>query len=505
MGILFGGNWISMKYFKHLLLGLFFLSFTQKTKANDEQLTCEPNRMGLIAQAAHQSLQNATNTPNAEIRAGQKKRKEITIFLYVQARNNLAPYSIQNLRAITNIGESPYVNLIIQWEQPRQKGVFRYVLEGHQLVEKFRNLDDNNIGNPLERVTKGFQWAIENYPSKQVFFWGWNHGLGGVEIPWGNPLRLVTYTQQHNLMQRVAIDGLTHISDNHHRGVMFDEEARVYMTTGELLQLGHNMRAILGRKLDMIGFDACYMSMLEIWYLLSDCAHVGVGSSDIELATGWNYLGIMQALQKSGLSAKDVGKVIVSSYRQFYKGKTPHFTQSAIKLKNTKRVKENLDIISQKLSACMNSFGNTFKHVLIKARKATLEFANPMFIDLRSFYHELCKQLNSTHLPEINQSNYQQSPALHHAPGLYVEENDSQEIKKLKHLLHDGIKLIEDSIISHTASKHLTRSSGFAIYFPCRDFYDSYTAGVFSHISEWPGFVKNFFKMVNEREYSHLM
>lgn len=464
-----------------------------------------------VAQACN--LQNST-APYADIDtrvmnaavSSQKtpvNRKPLTILLYIQARNNLAPFAIQNLRALTNIGASQNVNFIIQWEQPGQRGVFRYALEGHQIIEKYRNLEENNITKPLERLINAFRWTVTNYPSDKVAVFYWNHGLGPIDPIWGNPLRLLTYAHHPRINQKFDIDGITHISNDHHRGLMFDEEAKVYLNLPELVKAGHAMKTILGRKLDVIGFDACFMSTVEIWHLLSDFAHIGVGSADIELATGWHYSGIMQQLQKPNTTGADIAKAVVSSYGQFYNGRTHLYTLSAINLDAVNEIKKNLDIVSHRLAGFMDIFGNRFKQVLIKARKATLEYANPMFADMRTFYVELYKQLSSTPLTKLNDSG-NINPSLQQSPGLYSETRDTHEIKDLKHHLLEGIKMMENALISHTSSAHLSRGSGFGIYFPCRDFYDSYCSGIFSKVSLWPDFVKKFFKMTQDREYAQL-
>ena len=492
-----------MKHTKLLLLGLFFLTLAQKAQSFTDIIAPGERTTQEISSS---SADNADSTKNIDKSFFGREKKDWTIFLYIQARNNLSPYSVQNLKAATNIGEAPHINFVIQWEQPRQKGVLRYILRGNQLVEVYRNNNEVNITNPLERITAGAKWAIENYPSQRFAFFGWNHGYGGIEIPWGNPLRFVTYSNQQNLMHRVSIPGLAHVSNTLHRGIMFDEEARVYMTTAELVQATANMKKMLGRKVDFVGFDACYMSMADIWCLLADHVEVGVGSSDVELAWGWNYSGIMQELKRQrGITPHELAKIIVSTYRQFYQNKTDIFMLSGIKLSHMDAIKENINQVSQRLCSYMDSFGPPFKYLLIKARKASLDFANPIFTDLRSFYLELYKQLSSINLTRITNANYQQQPTLYHAPGLYSEANDTPEIKELKDLLHTGVARMEEAVIIHTSSQRLSRSSGFGIYFPCRDYYDSYNSGIFSQVSTWPAFIKKFFNMVQEREFSQLV
>jgi hypothetical protein len=479
-----------------LIAGLFFLALTGKSAENTVNESYETTRNSLV----EEKIINDSESKNAFF-----DKKEWTILLFIQARNNLAPFAIQNLRALTNSGIPNHINLVIQWEQPNKKGVFRYIVEGNQLVEKFNNPCEINTHKPLERITSAFDWAIEKYPSRKVGVILWNHGYAGIDPHWGNAVRLPMFLENQHLSQKAEIEGLTHLSNAQHRAAMFDEEAKVYLSTEASIQAFAHMSNKIKRKLDFIGYDACFMSSIEMWSLLHPFAEIAIGSSEIELATGWNYGGLMKLLgNKKNSSAHDIAHAVVSTYNQYYNGKTHFHAQTAIELCKVPPIKENLNHVSQKLILYMDIFGSKFKQLVIKARKASLEFANPMFIDLHSFYDELYKQLASTQLIKGTQAQTHFT-SLQPAPGLYNPAHDTPEIRELKELLLLGKKLIDESIISHAASARLSRSGGYGIYFPCRDFYDTYSTGVFSKISTWPSFIKKFHLMTQDREFSSLL
>lgn len=466
---------------KKLLIGLLLLTMTTRyIFSNDHQEACENSKVF------------------------ESNKKELTILLIIQARNNLAPFAIQNLRALTSAGVPSHINFVIQWEQPNQNGVFRYLLEGNQLVEKYKNIHDTNARNPLERAVSAFNWTIENYPSKKIGVIWWNHGFGGVDPIWGNAVRFPMYLHNQAHSQKANIYDLVHISNNEHRAMMFDEENRTYLKTEDLAAACRQMSMRIGRKLDFIGFDACFMSSAEVWSIVHPFATVGIGSAEIELATGWHYSGLIKQLRKGNQSPQEIAKIIVCTYDQYYTGKTQFHTQTAIELNRVAPVTQNLNAIAEKLTLYMDIFGTKFKQLIIKARKASLEYANPIFVDLCSFYDELHKQLSSTHLAKGADA-VNQAQTLHNAPGLYNSAHDTHEIKELKELLRTGKKLIESSVIHHTTSARLSRGGGYGIYFPCRDFYDTYSTGAFSKISEWPKFVKKFNTMVQEREFAALL
>jgi hypothetical protein len=75
----------------------------------------------------------------------------------------------------------------------------------------------------------------------------------------------------------------------------------------------------LAKPLDLIGFDACLMSMLETAYALRHAGTVMVGSEELEPGFGWSYdLFLEQLVQHPESSAADLAKFIVQSYKKNY-------------------------------------------------------------------------------------------------------------------------------------------------------------------------------------------
>jgi hypothetical protein len=46
---------------------------------------------------------------------------------------------------------------------------------------------------------------------------------------------------------------------------------------------------IIGHKVDVIGFDACLMAMVEVGHELTNSVNVMIGSEETEPARGWPY------------------------------------------------------------------------------------------------------------------------------------------------------------------------------------------------------------------------
>lgn len=71
------------------------------------------------------------------------------------------------------------------------------------------------------------------------------------------------------------------------------------------------------RQFELIGMDACLMSMLEVYNSLAPYAHFAVASQEIEPAFGWAYTSFLGALtSQPSMNGADLGRAIVSSYIQ---------------------------------------------------------------------------------------------------------------------------------------------------------------------------------------------
>lgn len=86
-------------------------------------------------------------------------------------------------------------------------------------------------------------------------------------------------------------------------------------------------------RLDLVGFDACLMAMVETAYALRRSADVMVGSQELEPGTGWKYdEWLAELVATPTMSGADLGKVIVKTYEVFYRKLLPDTTLSAIDL-----------------------------------------------------------------------------------------------------------------------------------------------------------------------------
>ena len=88
---------------------------------------------------------------------------------------------------------------------------------------------------------------------------------------------------------------------------------------------------LLGKKIDLLGMDACLMNMVEVAYQLRDSVSYIVGSEIEEPFDGWPYTEILTYLTaKPTRDAATFAKEIVRRYVNSYQGKNETVTQSAL-------------------------------------------------------------------------------------------------------------------------------------------------------------------------------
>ncbi len=68
-------------------------------------------------------------------------------------------------------------------------------------------------------------------------------------------------------------------------------------------------------KFDVIGFDACLMSQLDVYNIVAPYAYYAVASEEVEPATGWAYTAFLQQLADNpGMDGRELSSIIVDTY-----------------------------------------------------------------------------------------------------------------------------------------------------------------------------------------------
>ena len=220
--------------------------------------------------------------------------------------NNLADYTLlvymigsdleaksyaatKNIQQMENPGSSSKINVIVetgggtnQTKLNDKRFIDFTVVQRHKIlhnkVQTLVNLGKKDMGNP-KTLSDFIVWAISNFPAKKYAVVLWDHGSG-----------LNGFGQDPNFHNDI-------------------------LTPVELKQSFLRSEFVTNTKFELIGFDACAMSSLEVATRLQNATHYMVASEEVEPTWGWNYTAIIQNLSAdSSQSGSSLGKVIVDSY-----------------------------------------------------------------------------------------------------------------------------------------------------------------------------------------------
>lgn len=133
-----------------------------------------------------------------------------------------------------------------------------------------------NMGDPAT-LREFAQWGLANYPANRTALILWNHGLG-----W--------------------------------KAFSFDDTS-----SEDALHMDELRRALNGVSVDLFGYDACLMAMVEFAHQVRNNANVFVGSQELEDSNGWPYDTILTDLVANpAMSERTLAETIVQRYHEYY-------------------------------------------------------------------------------------------------------------------------------------------------------------------------------------------
>lgn len=422
---------------------------------------------------------------------------EWTILVYAQAKNNLSNFAYKNFNDMATVGSGKNLNILVQWYQPDQQGVWRYKVEkGKMILDAC--LPSNTDGNKTNDLVDSMKWAVSKYQAQKYFLILWNHGIGILDPVWGNqrpwsasnkfsidPSMLkenpkicingITCHEPNDekiLVDYVSLDEQQTETQSHpHRGILFNEQSKTYMNNQALTSALSEIKTsvLKGQKLNILGMDACLMAMAEVGYQSREYAEYMVASQEVELAYGWNYQSFVQSFAGGKVSPLQAAQLIVSSYQTLYKDKIQFYTQSALDLSQLGRVKSSLDAVIQSLGVCQRIDKEAVIDAIKRARRNCLQFSATSYIDLHSFCIELTKSVE-----QIFDKKF---------AGNYA-------VAQLKKSLNESISAIEQCVVANASGMYLARARGMSIYFPVSHIDASYQHTDFAKESLWLNFLK---------------
>lgn len=272
-----------------------------------------------------------------------------TILVYLNAKNNLEPFSFLNFEQMAKVGSSKRVNILVEFGRPNRHYP---MLPGFEDIEdwsktlRFRvgkgmkptearalmDLGKTNMGS-RQALADFVSWGLDAFPARHTALVIWDHGQGW-RAPTATRLPPIPGEPPRRRSPRVdATTGLPTDARVHggFRYVSMDEDTGDKLFNREI-QDGL-AEALDGRKLDLIAFDACLMGMLETAYALRHAAVAMAASEELEPGDGWDYQRWLAPLvaHPEDFDGPGLAKHVVKAYEDRY-GDSDNATMAAIDL-----------------------------------------------------------------------------------------------------------------------------------------------------------------------------
>lgn len=355
---------------------------------------------------------------------------EWTVMVYLDADNNLESAGIDDINEMETVGSTSDVNIVVQldrvpysvlnsnnegyaddisngdWTNTRRYFITQDYDPSTINSQLIINLSEQNMGNPQTLISFA-KWAVSNYPAKKYLLVIWNHGGG---------------FRSTGLAKDIAWD---------------DTSGGDKITMSELEYALSSISIKMGKNIDIVGMDACFMAMTEVAYQIKESTDILVTSEETVPNDGWPYDSILaQLVANSIITPQQLATTIVDKYIDSYIGSNSA-TQSVIDL-------SYMDTLAAQLSNLALSIMNdslTPKANYIDASIHAQYYMDYDFIDLYSFCYKIL-------------------------PYSY-----SSEVKSIASAIQ---QTLNSSILSsHYYGYELNRSRGLSIYFPYQ-YYDNY-------------------------------
>ncbi|MER3376333.1 MAG: clostripain-related cysteine peptidase [Allomuricauda sp.] len=193
----------------------------------------------------------------------------------------------------------------------------------------------------------------------------------------------VEKTNQAYFIEQVRFSDIKDIEHTPTKGVSNDDTSNDFLYNKEIedtLELN---------QLDIIGFDACLMSMLEIAYTLNGKAKFIVGSEELEPGAGWKYdFWLTDLVSNPLITPRELSANIVQNYGKAYPT-TDQVTLSSFNLSFVDDLSNKIDELSKLLISKMNTERNNIRRARELCRKYAPYQSSIHSIDFALFLYHL--------------------------------------------------------------------------------------------------------------------
>lgn len=419
-------------------------------------------------------------------------KRNWTIMVYLAGDNNLDSAGAVDLNEMKSVGTTDQVAVLAQFDRAGANvATTRYCLRKGTAInsDAVQSLGETNMGDP--KVLEDFiSWGVTSYPAEHYLLVLWNHGAGwddanlyqgdvfsGAAPPVSRKKQMITrgatadvrpvpMSQARAGLARThkALFSTTVAAAITDRAIAFDDQAQDFLDNIELKKVLTSASKKLNRKIDIVGMDACLMSMAEVAFQMRDVADYSVGSEETEPGDGWPYDRILTALAATPtMTPEQLSKTIVTEYLASYKD-NDNVTQAATKLAGLTPLATAIDGLGKALREVLPVASS--RAAIISARAQVQEYSRP--------YDDYCDVLDLCSLIDLNIS----------------DQTVRAACASVKQAAAAAI------VASGGKGPGVDKSTGLSIYFPKRKISPLYDTLDFTKECSWDEFLKAYLSAI---------
>ena len=287
--------------------------------------------------------------------------KKWTILIYIAADNNLERYGIEDINEMEMVGSDNNINIVVQidrrigydstngdWTDTR-RGIILKDSDETQIESTLTSLGELNMANG-QTLVDFITWGQERCPAENYALILWDHGTGVM----------------NNLVEGGVCNDVNNEGD--------------YLTYAEIKS------AIIGKEIDILGFDACLMASVEFYYALQNHTDIFIGAEGFEPGEGWPYDVFLNWLKSNpDTNSTQFSRTIVDNYITSLYQLGREGTLSSV---NSSNINEIMTTFSNYITALTEKM-NIYRNIISSVRNSIKTYYYQPYIDLYEFIYKL--------------------------------------------------------------------------------------------------------------------
>jgi hypothetical protein len=300
-----------------------------------------------------------------------KKKAKWTFMVYLAGDNDLSTAGEKDIGEMRSVGSSPDVNVIAEFDRIGKYHETRcYHIQPGGVNERIESLGETDSGDP-EVLLCFLRRVAQEYPAERYGLVLWNHGSGWKPEEMDKVARSVNATDYNGreanqrstsslgrALFRSTLEHIYKVPSAQQRAILSDDGTGHSLDTVELGKVLAKAVKLFGKKLDLLGMDACLMSNLEVAYQARPYVDYIAASEENEPNDGWPYDRVLSYLvEHADAPTSSFAAHIVDAYVQSYvdRNHSGPVTQSALDLSQVCLLTKPLDALAEALIPRMST------------------------------------------------------------------------------------------------------------------------------------------------------